>query len=86
MSIQIQTVKTETFSMRYFRFGSGEKTFVMLPGLSVASVMNDAQLVADSYTQFADGYTVYCFDRREELPPDYVCPICKHPASDFQKL
>ncbi|MBQ9346350.1 MAG: flavin reductase [Oscillibacter sp.] len=22
----------------------------------------------------------------EELPPDYVCPICKHPASDFQKL
>ena len=22
----------------------------------------------------------------EELPPDFVCPICKHPASDFQKL
>ena len=22
----------------------------------------------------------------EELPADYVCPICKHPASDFEKL
>ena len=22
----------------------------------------------------------------EELPGDYVCPICKHPASDFQKI
>lgn len=22
----------------------------------------------------------------EELPPDFVCPICKHGASDFQKL
>ena len=22
----------------------------------------------------------------EELPADYICPICKHPASDFQKL
>jgi len=22
----------------------------------------------------------------EELPEDYVCPICKHPASDFEKL
>ena len=22
----------------------------------------------------------------EELPKDYVCPICKHPASDFEKL
>lgn len=22
----------------------------------------------------------------EELPPDYVCPLCKHPASDFEKV
>lgn len=22
----------------------------------------------------------------EELPADYVCPICKHPASDFEKV
>ena len=22
----------------------------------------------------------------EELPPDYICPICKHPASDFEKI
>ena len=21
----------------------------------------------------------------EELPPDFVCPLCKHPASDFEK-
>ena len=22
----------------------------------------------------------------ETLPPDYVCPLCKHPASDFEKV
>ncbi len=22
----------------------------------------------------------------EELPPDYICPICKHGASDFEKI
>ena len=22
----------------------------------------------------------------EELPPDFICPLCKHPASDFKKL
>ena len=22
----------------------------------------------------------------EELPDDYICPICKHPASDFEKV
>jgi flavin reductase (DIM6/NTAB) family NADH-FMN oxidoreductase RutF len=23
---------------------------------------------------------------RDELPPDFICPICKHGASDFEKL
>ena len=22
----------------------------------------------------------------EELPPDYICPLCKHPASDFERI
>lgn len=22
----------------------------------------------------------------EELPEDYICPLCKHPASDFEKI
>ncbi|MDO4479023.1 MAG: flavin reductase [Lachnospiraceae bacterium] len=22
----------------------------------------------------------------EELPPDYICPLCKHPAEDFEKV
>ena len=22
----------------------------------------------------------------DELPPDFVCPLCKHPASDFEKI
>lgn len=22
----------------------------------------------------------------EELPPDFICPVCKHPASDFEKV
>ena len=22
----------------------------------------------------------------EEIPADFICPICKHPASDFEKI
>lgn len=22
----------------------------------------------------------------EELPPDFICPVCKHPASDFERI
>ena len=71
MSIQIQKVVADTLEMNYFRFGSGEKTMVILPGLSVQSVMGPAQAVADEYAVMKDEFTVYLFDRRTELPPDY---------------
>ncbi len=69
--IAIETVSTDTFSMDYFRFGHGEKTFVILPGLSVQSVMGSADAVAEAYAMFTDDYTVYLFDRRKELPASY---------------
>ena len=71
MSIPIETVRTEGFSMRFFRFGSGDRPFVILPGLSVQSVMGAADAVAAAYADFAERYTVYLFDRREELPEQY---------------
>lgn len=42
--------------------------------------------------QSADGHTVWRCKvcgyeyAGEELPADFVCPICKHPASDFEKI
>ena len=67
----IQTVKTDTFSMDYCRFGKGGQAFVVLPGLSVQSVMNLADAVEQAYADLAERYTVYLFDRRKELPPVY---------------
>ena len=46
MSIQIETVKTDAFTMDYFQFGQGKETLVILPGLSVQSVMDSADAVA----------------------------------------
>ncbi len=57
--------------MEYARFGHGAKTFVMLPGLSLKSVMGAADAVAAAYAMFAEEYTVYLFDRRRNLPADY---------------
>jgi pimeloyl-ACP methyl ester carboxylesterase len=71
MRIEVKTVKTETFSMEWFSFGRGEKTMVILPGLSVQSVMGLASFVAEAYRMFADDHTVYMFDRRKELPASY---------------
>ena len=71
MGSQIKTVKTDNFSMDYFKFGQGEETFVILPGLSVQSVMGFAEQVAKAYKVLADNYTVYMFDRRSDLPEKY---------------
>lgn len=64
---KIETVRTDTFSMDYFRFGHGGKTLVILPGLSVESVMKYADAVADAYSILTDDFTIYLFDRRKEL-------------------
>ena len=71
MSIQIQTVTSGSCSMDYFHFGNGPKTLVILPGLSVQSVMKSAAAVAHAYQMFTEDFTVYVFDRRNDLPQSY---------------
>jgi pimeloyl-ACP methyl ester carboxylesterase len=71
MGLQIETIRTDGFSMDYFRFGHGEKTLVILPGLSVDSVMKYAGAVSKAYGLLADDFTVCLFDRRKELPEAY---------------
>ncbi len=57
--------------MDYCTFGSGRKILVILPGLSVQSVMLSADAVAQLYASMTDDYTIYLFDRRKELPDRY---------------
>ena len=71
MGIAIETVGTGGFQTDYFRFGKGERTLVILPGLSIQSVCGFADAVAASYASIAEDFTVYVFDRRRELPAVY---------------
>ena len=66
-----ETVKTKSFEMEYFKFGAGEKNLVILPGLSVRSVMLSEETIKKAYRGLAEDFTVYVFDRRKDLPPDY---------------
>ena len=66
--IQIETVRTEELTMEFFRFGQGKEPLVILPGLSVRSVLLYADAVAAAYRLLTDAYTIYVFDRRKDLP------------------
>ncbi len=87
MSIPIEKVNTGNFTMKYFRFGTGEKVLVILPGLSVKSVTESAESVAAEYSLMKNDFTVYVFDRREELPPFYsVSEMAEDTAEVFRAL
>ncbi len=71
MAIDIQKVKNERFEMQYFHFGNGPRTAVILPGLSIKSVTESAQMVANAYKLLKEHYTVYVFERRTSCPENY---------------
>lgn len=71
MDIVINSVVTDKFEMKYFKFGAGDKTAVILPGLSVKSIVSAAESVASAYKSMRDDYTIYVFDRRAVCPENY---------------
>ena len=58
--------------MEYIKFGSGQKTLVIIPGLSIKSVMLSAEAIEAAYSCFAQDYTVYLFDRKKEVGRRYT--------------
>ena len=71
MNYTLQSVKTRGFKVNYMKFGNGPDTMVILPGLSIKSVLESADFIESAYRIFEDRFTVYLFDRREELPEKY---------------
>ncbi len=64
---EILTVKTDEFEMDYFHFGKGKKPFVILPGLSIKSVMLSAEAIEQGFVDFTEDFCVYVFDRTKKV-------------------
>ena len=75
MPIKIESLKTERFAAKFFRFGTGTKKFIIIPGLSLKSVINYVDSVAAAYEIFSRDYEVFLFDIRENLPENYISQI-----------
>lgn len=54
-------------SFDYIQFGSGEKTLLMIQGLNTNRIKGAGLSLAYMYRIFAKEYTVYLFDRRDEV-------------------
>lgn len=67
-----ETVTADGIIMRMAVIGSGKKTMVMLPGISVDIVTENAEAIANAYRIFKDEYTLYVFDRRSNIGDNYT--------------
>lgn len=63
----INLFENDKFKMNYYQFGTGKKHMVIIPGISMDSIMNSAELVEMNFSAFKEDYTVYLFDRREGI-------------------
>ena len=68
----------------YIRFGRGNRTLIMLPGLGdgMRTVGGTALPMAVMYQIFAKDFTVYMFSRREGLPVGYTTRDMAHDLKD----
>ena len=69
--MKTETITTADFSMDYFTFGHGRQPLVILPGISLSRVMKSKDLIAGNYSCMNEQFTVYVFERRNEMPPVY---------------
>uniref|UniRef100_UPI00350E5963 alpha/beta fold hydrolase n=1 Tax=Fibrobacter succinogenes TaxID=833 RepID=UPI00350E5963 len=63
----VHCIRTDGFEMEYAQFGNGAKPLVVIPGLAIKSVMKSAASLQVQYKMFAEGYTLYFFDRRKNV-------------------
>ncbi len=62
-----QVLNIQDTQMNYITFGNGEKSLIMIQGLSTRSIKGASLSLSYMYRIFAKDYKVYLFDRRENI-------------------
>ena len=77
--MMISSVNTTKGKVRYAQCCSGPRPLIMLPGVSVTSVLGSAAAVETAYQSFDGKYTIYLFEYPREYPEgaeiEYIADI-----------
>ena len=70
--MEIQALKFNGCSVRYFSFGAEHKQpLVIIPGVAIKSVMESADLIAAQYDELAESHHIFVIDRRTVVDRTY---------------
>lgn len=80
---EIRTAQLSQGELRYFTFGRGEKNLLVIPGLSVRSIMPSAEAIAKAYEIFTPDYRVWFAEHRTKVPPDFTVAMMARDLGEF---
>lgn len=84
---EIKTVQVKNGKVETIKFGNGEKTLVILPGLSYNGFFDKAEEIERAYAVFVKKFTVYLIDRNLTPKANYsVRDIADDTAETLEKL
>jgi flavin reductase (DIM6/NTAB) family NADH-FMN oxidoreductase RutF/rubredoxin len=92
--ISVKVEKTEDLGSHTMFIGEITDMDVLgeTPSVTYDYYLNEIKPKPEAVSTTSDGQTVWrckiCGYEYvgEELPDDFICPLCKHPASDFEKV
>lgn len=71
--------------MNYIKFGNGSKNFIIIPGLSIHSIIGSKDAIEEAYKDFSEEYTVYVFDRPTNLKENESIEDLAKETAEFMK-
>lgn len=72
MSPDIKNFTSGELAIDYATFGNGPRALIILPGMSMNSVLNASSSVARAFLMFKDTHTAYLIDRKKDIQPGYT--------------
>lgn len=78
--VKESSIKIDDTVINYVKFGKGKKTLVLIFGLSLTELKGSGLSLSFAYRYFSKEYTVYSFDRRENIPDGFTV---ENIADDF---
>jgi len=70
--MNVEGVKLTNSEMEYISFWTWDNVFVVIPWLSLKSVLINPDFVFSAFSKFVDDFKVYFFDRLKEVPDRYT--------------
>lgn len=74
--VEEKLITTAKYRLPYFDFGKGEKTFILLPGASMTSILDSEEGIRALFAPYAEEYHIYVFAAPQNL--DSITDIAQY--------